>query len=86
MTLTLSAMLFLRVHSCALFVEFSKRRVSMKRDDTVCFVAKANQRPKHREVEADALDMIGLSNDDKINAVALKILDRYKTAFLELAK
>lgn len=58
----------------------------MKRDDTVCFVAKANQRPKHREAEADALDMIGLSNDDKINAVALKILDRYKTAFLELAK
>ena len=51
----------------------------MKRDDTVCFVAKANQRPKHHKVEADALDMIGLSNDDKINAVALKILDRFDT-------
>lgn len=58
----------------------------MKCEDTVCFVAKANQRPKHREVEADALAMAGLSDDDKINAVALMILDKYKTAFLELAK
>jgi antitoxin Phd len=45
-----------------------------------------NNKPKYRMVDIDTDTGFELSDDEKIDIVAARILKRYKSAFMELAK
>ena len=45
-----------------------------------------NNRPKYKLVNLDLEPDLELTDDEKIDVVAMRIMKRYKPAFLELAK
>jgi len=45
-----------------------------------------NDRPKYMLIDLDSSPIIEMSDDEKIDFVAARILKKYKSAFLELAK
>ena len=65
---------------------------------TIVSVTEANQnfsrvtriaeknRPKYMLVDLDVSPMIDMTDDEKIDVVAARILKKYKPAFMELAK
>ena len=63
---------------------FSKAaRIAEKNGQAVIF---KNNRPKYILVDIDQNPPIEMSDDEKIDFVAARILEKYKPAFLELAK
>lgn len=45
-----------------------------------------NNKPKYMLVDLDVSPMIDMTDDEKIDVVAARILKKYKPAFMELAK
>ena len=45
-----------------------------------------NNRPKYMLVDLDSSPLIDMTDDEKIDFVAARILKKYKSAFMELAK
>lgn len=45
-----------------------------------------NNKPKYILVDLDVSPMIDMTDDEKIDVVAARILKKYKPAFMELAK
>lgn len=45
-----------------------------------------NNRPKYKIVDVDRTDELELTDDEKIDIVAKRILEQYRPAFEELAK
>ena len=45
-----------------------------------------NNKPKYMLVDLDVSPMIDMTDDEKIDIVAARILKKYKPAFMELAK
>lgn len=45
-----------------------------------------NNKPKYRLADVESENFLELTDDERIDIVAARILKRYKTAFLELAK
>ena len=45
-----------------------------------------NNRPKYRIIDLDVEPELGLTDDEKIDIVARRILEEYRPAFEELAK
>ena len=45
-----------------------------------------NNRPKYMLIDLDSSPIIDMTDDEKIDFVAARILKRFKPAFLELAK
>ncbi len=63
---------------------FSKAtRIADEYGDAVVF---KNNRPKYMLVNLEKEPDLELTDDEKIDVVARRILDRFKPAFLELAK
>ena len=58
-------------------------RIAEKRGRAVIF---KNNRPKYMLIDIEASPIIDMSDDEKIDFVAARILKKYKPAFLELAK
>ena len=58
-------------------------RIAEKNGQSVIF---KNNKPKYLLVELDVSPMIDMTDDEKIDVVAARILKKYKPAFLELAK
>lgn len=63
---------------------FSKvTRIADKHGQAVIF---KNNRPKYLLIDVDSSPQIEMSEDEKIDFVAARILKKYKAAFMELAK
>lgn len=45
-----------------------------------------NNKPKYLLIDIDASPMIELTDDEKIDVIAKRILNKHKAAFMELAK
>lgn len=58
-------------------------RIAEKHGQAVIF---KNNRPKYMLVDLDTTPMIDMTDEEKIDVVAARILKKYKPAFLELAK
>lgn len=58
-------------------------RIAEKNGQAVIF---KNNKPKYMLVDLDVSPMIDMTNDEKIDVVAARILKKYKPAFMELAK
>lgn len=58
-------------------------RIAEKNGQAVIF--KSNK-PKYMLVDLDVSPMIDMTDDEKIDVVAVRILKKYKPAFMELAK
>ncbi|MBQ7345780.1 MAG: type II toxin-antitoxin system Phd/YefM family antitoxin [Oscillospiraceae bacterium] len=58
-------------------------RIAEKNGQAVIF---KNNRPKYLLIDLDDSPMLELSDDEKIDIVAARILKRFKPAFEELAK
>lgn len=58
-------------------------RIAEKNGQTVIF---KNNKPKYMLVDLDVSPMIDMTDDEKIDVVAARILKKYKPAFMELAK
>ena len=58
-------------------------RIAEKNGQAVIF---KNNRPKYMVIDLDASPVIEMTDDEKIDVVAARILKKYKPAFLELAK
>ena len=58
-------------------------RIAEKRGQAVIF---KNNRPKYMLIDLENSPMIEMTEDEKIDFVAARILKKYKPAFLELAK
>lgn len=58
-------------------------RIAEKKGQAVIF---KNNRPKYMLIDLDASPMLELTDDEKIDIVAARILKRFKPAFEELAK
>lgn len=58
-------------------------RISEKNGQAVIF---KNNKPKYMLVDLDVSPMIDMTDDEKIDVVAARILKKYKPAFMELAK
>lgn len=58
-------------------------RIAEKNGQAVIF---KNNKPKYLLVELDVSPMIDMTDDEKIDVMAARILKKYKPAFLELAK
>ena len=58
-------------------------RIAEKNGQVVIF---KNNKPKYMLVDLDVSPMIDMTDDEKIDVVAARILKKYKPAFLELAK
>ena len=58
-------------------------RIDEKNGQAVIF---KNNKPKYMLVDLDVSPMIDMTDDEKIDVVAARILKKYKTAFMELAK
>ena len=58
-------------------------RIAEKNGQVVIF---KNNKPKYMLVDLDVSPMIDMTDDEKIDVVAARILKKYKLAFMELAK
>ena len=58
-------------------------RIAEKNGQVVIF---KNNKPKYTLVDLDVSPMIDMTDDEKIDVVAARILKKYKPAFMELAK
>ena len=58
-------------------------RIAEKNGQAVIF---KNNRPKYMLVDLDTSPVIDMTDADKIDVVAARVLKKYKPAFLELAK
>lgn len=58
-------------------------RIAEKNRQAVIF---KNNKPKYMLVDLDVSPMIDMTDDEKIDVVAARILKKYKPAFMELAK
>ena len=58
-------------------------RIAEKNGQAVIF---KNNKPKYMLVDLDVSPMIDMTDDEKIDVVATRILKKYKPAFMELAK
>ena len=58
-------------------------RIAEKNGQSVIF---KNNKPKYMLVDLDVSPMIDMTDDEKIDVVAARILKKYKPAFMELAK
>lgn len=58
-------------------------RIAEKHGQAVVF---KNNRPKYLVVDMDSSPIIDMTDDEKIDVIAARILKQYKPAFLELAK
>ena len=58
-------------------------RIAEKNGQAVIF---KNSKPKYMLVDLDVSPMIDMTDDEKIDVVAARILRKYKPAFMELAK
>lgn len=58
-------------------------RIAEKNGQALIF---KNNRPKYMLVDLDTSPVIDMTDDEKIDVVAARILKKYKPAFLELAK
>ena len=58
-------------------------RIAEKKGQAVIF---KNNRPKYMLIDLENSTMIEMTEDEKIDFVAARILKKYKAAFLELAK
>ena len=58
-------------------------RIAEKNGQVVIF---KNNKPKYMLVDLDVSPMINMTDDEKIDVVAARILKKYKPAFMELAK
>ena len=58
-------------------------RIAEKNGQAVIF---KNNRPKYLVIDMDNSPIIDLTDDEKIDIVAARVLKRFKPAFLELAK
>ena len=58
-------------------------RIAEKNGQAVIF---KNNRPKYIVIDMDSSPIIDLTDDEKIDIVAARVLKRFKPAFLELAK
>ena len=58
-------------------------RIAEKNGQVVIF---KNNKPKYMLVDLDVSPMIDMTDDEKIDVVAARILKKYKSAFMELAK
>ena len=58
-------------------------RIAEEKGSAVIF---KNDRPKYMLIDLDSSPIIEMSDDEKIVFVAARILEKYKPAFLELAK
>jgi len=58
-------------------------RIAEKNGQVVIF---KNNRPKYIVIDMDSSPIIDLTDDEKIDIVAARVLKRFKPAFLELAK
>ena len=58
-------------------------RIAEKNGQAVIF---ENNKPKYMLVDLDVSPMIDMTDDEKIDVVAARILKKYKPAFMELAK
>ena len=58
-------------------------RIAEKSGQAIIF---KNNSPKYMLVELDNSPLIDMTDDEKIDFVAARILKKYKSAFLELAK
>ena len=58
-------------------------RIAEKKGQAVIF---KNNRPKYMLIDLENSPMIEMTEDEKIDFVAARILKKYKSAFLELAK
>ena len=58
-------------------------RIAEEKGSAVIF---KNNRPKYMLIDLDSSPVIEMSDDEKIDFVAARILKKYKPAFLELAK
>ena len=58
-------------------------RIAEKNGQAVIF---KNNRPKYMLVDLDTSPVIDMTDDEKIDVGAARILKKYKPAFLELAK
>lgn len=58
-------------------------RIAEKKGQAVIF---KNNRPKYMLIDFENSPMIEMTEDEKIDFVAARILKKYKAAFLELAK
>ena len=55
-------------------------------DETGAALVFKNNRPKYKLINLEAEPDLELTDDEKIDVVARRILQRFKPAFLELAK
>lgn len=63
---------------------FSKAaRIADQNGQAVIF---KNNKPKYLLIDVDSSPLLELTDDEKINVVAARILNRYRAAFEELAK
>ena len=58
-------------------------RIAEKNGQAVIF---NNNKPKYMLVDLDVSPMIDMTDDEKIDVVAARILKKYKPAFMELVK
>ena len=58
-------------------------RIAEKSGQAIIF---KNNRPKYLLVDVDSCPILDMTDDEKIDFVAARILKKYKSAFLELAK
>lgn len=58
-------------------------RIAEKNGQAIIF---KNNRPKYLVIDMDSSPIIDLTDDEKIDIVAARVLKRFKPAFLELAK
>ena len=58
-------------------------RIAEKNGQAVIF---KNNRPKYLVIDMDSSPIMDLTDDEKIDIVADRVLKRFKPAFLELAK
>lgn len=58
-------------------------RIAEKNGQAVIF---KNNRPKYVLIDVDNTPLIDMTEDEKIDVVAARVLKRFKPAFMELAK
>ena len=58
-------------------------RIADKHEQAVLF---QNNKPKYLLVDIERNPVLDLTDDEKIDVVAARIMERYRPAFLELAK
>lgn len=58
-------------------------RIAEKHGQAILF---KNNRPRYLLIDVEKSTLIDMTDDEKIDVVASRILEKYKKAFLELAK